>query len=219
MKGSFRVAPCALILGALLQTSVSAQQVTPQAGRQGQQGPQVFPTPPLEFGYHGGDPLGGAFFSPEVVMRYQQQIGLTAEQRTAIVAAISAAQPRFVEAQWQLEPETAALGQLLQGARVDEAAVLQQIDRVLDIERQIKRIQIEMLLRIKNQLTEEQQTQLARLGGTRGLRGFGTPGAYELDKMIHGQGADAWLLEDPLDGWLNKAPFGYYPKVVPPGVW
>ena len=184
--------------------------------------PGVAPTPyDLElrkFGL-GGDPLAGAFFSPEVVMRNQQAINLSAEQRTAIVAAISAAQPRFVEAQWQMEPENAALAQLLNGATVDEQAVLRQIDRVLDIERQIKRIQIEMLLRIKNQLTEEQQTQLARLGGTRGLRGLLSPGGYdELNKVILGQNVDPWLtLDDPWYGWLNKAPFEYYPKAVPPG--
>jgi Spy/CpxP family protein refolding chaperone len=124
----------------------------------------------------GRDPLANAFFTPETVMRHQQAIGLTAEQRTAIVATISAAQPRFIEAQWQLEPETAALNQLLQGPQVDEQAVLRQIDRVLDIERQIKRIQIEMLVRIKNQLTAEQQEQLTRLGGGHGLGGWITPG-------------------------------------------
>ena len=210
MRGSFRFTICALLVAGL-RTSAAAQQVAPPATTR--------TTPSVAIETHRFDALTDAFFSPEVVMRFQQQIGLTAEQRTAIVAAISAAQPRFVEAQWQLEPETAALGELLQGARVNEAAVLQQIDRVLDIERQIKRIQIEMLLRIKNQLTEEQQTQLARLGGTRGLRGFVTPGVYdELNKVIHGQGLDGWTpFGDQTYGWTNKAPLGYSPTPKPPG--
>jgi Spy/CpxP family protein refolding chaperone len=117
------------------------------------------------------DPLADAFFSPELVMRHQQAIGLTSEQRSAIVAAISAAQPRFIEAQWQLEPETAALNELVRGSRVDEQGLLAQVDRVLEIERQIKRIQVEMLVRIKNELSQEQQEQLARLGGRR-LMGY-----------------------------------------------
>jgi Spy/CpxP family protein refolding chaperone len=117
------------------------------------------------------DPLADAFFPPELVMQRQQEIGLTADQRNAIVNVIAEAQPRFVEAQWQLQPETAALAELVRGDRVDEQQVLAQIDRVLDIERQIKRLQIEMLIRIKNQLTLEQQQQLARFGGVR-LRGM-----------------------------------------------
>ena len=115
------------------------------------------------------DPLANAFFPPELVMQHQQRIGLTAEQRSAIIRAIQDAQPRFIEAQWQLEPETAALAELLRGPRVDQQRVLQQIDRILDIERRIKRSQIELLVAIKNQLTEQQQGELARLGGARGI--------------------------------------------------
>lgn len=117
------------------------------------------------------DPLADAFFPPELVMKNQQAIGLTGEQRAAIVQAVQATQPRFIEAQWQLEAETAALAELVKGEHVDEARVLQQIDRVLDLERQIKRSQIELLVRIKNQLTPEQQQQLGRLG--RGAKYFG----------------------------------------------
>jgi Spy/CpxP family protein refolding chaperone len=120
------------------------------------------------------DPLADAFFPPELVMQHQQAIALTGEQRTAIVNIIAESQPRFIEAQWALQPETAALAELVRGDRVNEQQVLTQIDRVLDIERQIKRLQIEMLIRIKNQLTLEQQQQLARLGGVR-LRGLLDP--------------------------------------------
>jgi Spy/CpxP family protein refolding chaperone len=117
------------------------------------------------------DPLADAFFPPDLVMQHQQAIGLNGTQRAQIVNIIAEAQPRFIEAQWQLQPETNALAELVRGDRVNEQQVLAQIDRVLDIERQIKRLQIEMLIRIKNQLTLEQQQQLARLGGVR-LRGY-----------------------------------------------
>jgi hypothetical protein len=51
---------------------------------------------------------------------------------------------------------------------VDKSAVLSQVDRVLDIERQIKRAHIAMLVEVKNALTAEQQNQL------KGLRGGST---------------------------------------------
>jgi Spy/CpxP family protein refolding chaperone len=161
----------ALLLGAALLTAGTA--VAAPAFAQTPQPPQATPQPGAAQGIRPGarDPLADAFFSPELVMRYQQEIGLTAAQRTAIVNAISAAQPRFVEAQWELEPANTALAELLRGERVNEQAVLTQIDRVLDIERQIKHLQVELMVRIKNQLTAEQQTQLARRGGT-SLRGY-----------------------------------------------
>jgi Spy/CpxP family protein refolding chaperone len=124
------------------------------------------------------DPLANAFFPPDLVMRHQQTIGLTAEQRSAIVAAIQQTQPRFIEAQWQLEAETSSLSQMVNGARIDQQAVLAQIDRILDLERQIKRAQIELLVRIKNQLTEEQQQRLAREGG------MGLTSAFDLDGSL-----------------------------------
>lgn len=112
---------------------------------------------------------GAAFFQPELVMQHQQRIGLTADQRAAIIRAMQAAQQTFIDAQWQMEPAHAALAEVVSGPRVDQQRVLQQIDRILEIERRIKRTQIELLVQIKNVLTEEQQTELTRLGGARHL--------------------------------------------------
>lgn len=111
----------------------------------------------------GSDPLAGAFFPPELVMQHQQKLALTEPQRTAIVQAMQRAQPRFIELQWQLQAEMEALSELAQAERPEEARVLQQLDRVLELERQTKRTQIEMLLRIKSTLTEAQQEQLRAL--------------------------------------------------------
>ena len=108
----------------------------------------------------GPDPLAGAFFPPELVMQHQQRLALTEQQRTAIVQAMQRAQPRFIELQWQLQSEMETLAELAQAERPDEARVLQQLDRVLELERQTKRTQIEMLLRIKTTLTQAQQEQL-----------------------------------------------------------
>jgi Spy/CpxP family protein refolding chaperone len=72
------------------------------------------------------------------------------------------AQPRFIELQWVLA-EVATLSQLVRAPRPDEARVLQQLDRVLDLERQTKRTQVEMLLRIKNSLTDAQREMLSQM--------------------------------------------------------
>ena len=53
--------------------------------------------------------------------------------------------------------------QLLKARPVDESAVLAQVDQVLNREREIKRAQISLLVRIKNQLNETQQNKLMEL--------------------------------------------------------
>ena len=109
------------------------------------------------------DPLSGALFPPELVMQHQGEIGLGAPERQVIMQAIQQAQERFTEVQWKLSAETERLGKLLRGERVDEAQVLEQVDRVLSLEREMKRAQITLLVRVKNALTPAQQARLAAL--------------------------------------------------------
>jgi Spy/CpxP family protein refolding chaperone len=52
---------------------------------------------------------------------------------------------------------------LVSETAVDRSPVLSQVDRVLDIERQVKRAHITMLVEVKNALTAEQQTLLREL--------------------------------------------------------
>jgi TonB-dependent SusC/RagA subfamily outer membrane receptor len=109
------------------------------------------------------DPLAKDLFPPELVMANQQAIELTDSQRSAIQGAMREAQSRFVDLQFAVSGEMEKLGQLLGQTRVDEAAVLAQVDRVLAAEREIKRAQLGLMIRIKNQLTAEQQAELRAL--------------------------------------------------------
>ena len=102
-------------------------------------------------------------FPPELVMQLQRELDLTAAQRTTITDAIKALQSGVVDHQWQLLDEQEKLHQLLGEPTVAEAAVLAQVDRVLDLERNVKRLHLATLVRIKNALTPEQQKQLMDL--------------------------------------------------------
>ncbi len=109
------------------------------------------------------DPLGGTLFPPELVMQHQQAIGLSEAQRTSIVSGVQKAQARFTELQWQLHGEMGTMASLLQQARGDEHKILAQLDRVLAIEREIKRVHIALIVRIKNTLTLEQRGRLQEI--------------------------------------------------------
>ena len=109
------------------------------------------------------DPLGDLLFPPDLVMARQNAIGLSDAQKTYLHAEILKAQSRFTELQWQLQDAMEGLTGLLKQPKADEAQVAAQLDKVLASEREIKRAQISLLVRIKNDLTEEQQRRLQAL--------------------------------------------------------
>ena len=114
------------------------------------------------------DVIAERLFPPELVMSNQNAIGLSAEQKTAIRAAMQQAQMRFSEAQWQLQDATEVLISLLDQEHTDEAATMKQLDAVLDAEREVKRTQLTLMVRIKNELTPGQRAQLNELRGRTG---------------------------------------------------
>lgn len=111
------------------------------------------------------DPIGQSFFAPELVIQHQEAIGLSAEQKDALKAEIRQAQLKFTELQWKLQDEVEKLVSLVKQAHVDEPQVLAQLDKVLGAEREVKRAQVTLLIRIKNKLTPEQQGKLLELRG------------------------------------------------------
>lgn len=111
------------------------------------------------------DPMGKAFFSPEIIMQNQEAINLTESQRTSINKEIQSAQSEFMSLQWDLAKETEKFKSLIEKDKPVEASVLEQLDRMLVIENKIKKRQITLLIRIKNLLTHEQQEKLQQLKG------------------------------------------------------
>ena len=109
------------------------------------------------------DPLVGAFFSPEIILLARDQIGLTQEQQEAFRTRAQQTQSRSDELRQRLERETSALSALAKRERVDEAALAVQLDRLLDAERELKRLHLGLLAGIKNLLTSEQQAKLREI--------------------------------------------------------
>jgi Spy/CpxP family protein refolding chaperone len=126
------------------------------------------PPPPQD----GPRPLSGSqgsgiksesLFPPELVMRNQKVIDLTLDQQAAIRAEMVKTLPRFTDLQWQLSSEEETLDSLLKLSRPDEKNVLQQLDKVLAIENEMKHLQLGMMLKIKLILSPDQQNSLREL--------------------------------------------------------
>ena len=96
-------------------------------------------------------------------MAHQKAIDLNDAQKASIRAELLKAQTRFTELQWQLQDAMEGLVSLLKQPSADESGVMSQLDKVLSSEREIKRTQISLLVRIKNKLTPDQQAHLQKL--------------------------------------------------------
>jgi Spy/CpxP family protein refolding chaperone len=98
-----------------------------------------------------------------MVMAHQQAITLSDKQRAAIQDLVKDLQLKVVDTQVKLALASEKLSRSLSVASIDEASVLQQIDQVLALEREVKRAQLTLLVRIKNQLSPAQQVILDKL--------------------------------------------------------
>lgn len=121
----------------------------------------------------GGDELGPGrprlpaflryLFRPELVMRNQEAIGLTAEQRDGISAAMTATQQKLLALRWQIEAKGEAATPLFTGERIDPAPALAAAGEIMALEEQVKREHLGLLITVKNLLTPEQQKKLREL--------------------------------------------------------
>jgi Spy/CpxP family protein refolding chaperone len=111
----------------------------------------------------GEDPLARYLFPPDKVLGHAQEIGLDDAQRNSIRNEVQKAQKKFLDLQFDLQTESEKMTHLLQEKPVDEAKVLAEVDRVLALEKDIKKTHISLLIRIKNLLTAAQQAKLSEI--------------------------------------------------------
>lgn len=109
------------------------------------------------------DAFARALFDPQLVLRHTQAIGLTPAQRRTIMDEIKAAQTALLPLQVDMTEPAIELTELIEQSRVDEAKALAKVDQVLKIENEVKKRQAQLMFRIKNVLTPDQQTKLRAL--------------------------------------------------------
>jgi Spy/CpxP family protein refolding chaperone len=111
----------------------------------------------------GQDPIRDRLFPPELILQRQAELGIDEKQRAALTKELAAFQSQIVEVQWKLGSAAEELAHLLDAPRIDEARALAQADKVMALEREVKRSHLGLLIRIRNLLTDAQRAQLAKL--------------------------------------------------------
>jgi Spy/CpxP family protein refolding chaperone len=112
------------------------------------------------------DPIGRQLFPPDLIMAQSQKLGLDEKQRATVKTEVQKAQAKFFDLQWEAREASEAMAKMLQQTPIDETRVLAQADKVMGLERDIKKIHLSLLIRIKNALTPEQIAQLTQLRRT-----------------------------------------------------
>lgn len=136
-------------------TALPAQQPGPATPPGAQRGPQPGP-----------DPLMGNLFPPELIMQNQEALGLSEDQRRFMIGEIQRTQAQATGIQWRLQAAVERLGGAVRQDHPDEGQVLIQLDSVLALEREMKRAQITLLVRLKGRLAPEQQAMLRQRMGS-----------------------------------------------------
>src|SRR6267142_501893 len=148
-----RIAIIIAILGVSVLVGIPLLRAQQPSQNPNTPGPARAPQPNM-------DPLGDVMFPPDLIMGHARELGLTDEQRAFMRGEIQKTTARFLELQWQLQDAVESLHQTMKSNAVDEPQALAQLDKVLDTERQIKHLHFTLGIRLKNQLTLEQQGKL-----------------------------------------------------------
>jgi len=108
-----------------------------------------------------------AFFSPQLIMRNQNEINLTDNQRDSIQKMMNERHAKLTDIRWNIRDEMEKLQSMMNAETVDVSEAMAQLDNVLELENELKKSQFEMMAKIKNELTSEQQATLSELRAER----------------------------------------------------
>tara|TARA_R110002073_G_scaffold304298_1_gene473015 strand:- start:210 stop:1058 length:849 start_codon:yes stop_codon:yes gene_type:complete len=108
------------------------------------------------------DPLQHYLVPPHIIMRKADDVGLTEEQRRKIQEAVQQAHKRNEGKSPALSSAVESLGESLKLDKIPMDSAKEKLDSVVDAERVVKHIHLEMLISVNNILTTEQRTTLLK---------------------------------------------------------
>lgn len=114
--------------------------------------------------HRGGDGMGGGHFhSPGHIMRIADELDLRDDQRESIRELLSENREEIQQVRQNLREEMGTLHELMMDDSASRQQVLAQLDRVLELEGQIKRHRAEMMLDIRDILDADQRARAHEL--------------------------------------------------------
>jgi|CXWL01.1.fsa_nt_gi hypothetical protein len=109
------------------------------------------------------DEVRALVYSPEFILENRRLISLSDRQRDQMVADLQGLQTQLISQQMEMEDSREALITAMRAQPANERRVLTALDEVLNIEREVKRLQMRTLLRLRDALTPSQRARLNEL--------------------------------------------------------
>lgn len=109
------------------------------------------------------DVFKGKLFAPNIILENQDALDLNKEQFTAIRAAVVEVQGSVAEHEWDLREAYMKVLADLDEVPIDEDKVMKNVEAALLAENKVKQLQVTMLIRLRNLLTDEQVQYLQGL--------------------------------------------------------
>ncbi|MDG1896734.1 MAG: CotH kinase family protein [Fuerstiella sp.] len=111
-----------------------------------------------------GDPLQRLLLSPEVLLEHRADIGLSGTQVEQIQNRLEIHGPMQQSLQQRAHAAMERLVELLSGDQVDEGGAVKQLDQFLKIENEQKLLHLQVMVQIRNELTEAQLKAAMKIG-------------------------------------------------------
>lgn len=114
----------------------------------------------------GQDLFQGTLFPADLVMKNRETISLTDQQAEKIKTIHGKNAGEFSTLRWDLDAENEKLKKMLQEPKINSEAAQKQMDKILNLENQLKKKQFGNLLAIRGELSEDQAKTLANYSKT-----------------------------------------------------
>lgn len=102
------------------------------------------------------DVFKGKLFAPNVILEHKDELGLSKQQFTEIRRAVVDVQANVAEHEWDIAEAYQSIMAELDKRPIDEQRVLEHVAAALRAENEVKKLQVGMLVQLKNLLTAEQ---------------------------------------------------------------
>lgn len=109
------------------------------------------------------DTFQSELFPVETVLKHRSELELSEAQVSTIKKIYNDNISLFNATKWDLDAMQVALNKLISESKVDEKTALETMDKISAMEQKLKRQRLKMLIKIKNELTTNQQSKLKEL--------------------------------------------------------
>ena len=102
------------------------------------------------------DVFKGKLFPPNIILEHQDALELSESQFMAIRSAVVEVQGAVAEHEWDLREAYQRVMSDLDESPVDAEAVMANVEKALLAENEVKKLQVNLLIELRNLLTDEQ---------------------------------------------------------------